>query len=42
MLSHGSLLIMPAGSQFTHRHKIPKAGRKVNPRISLTFRGLLL
>lgn len=42
MLSHGSLLLMPPGSQFTHMHKIPKAGRKVNPRISLTFRGLLL
>jgi|GEM_PF-4530953 len=32
---------MPAGSQFTHVHRIPKVGHKVGPCLSLTFRGLL-
>lgn len=41
-LGHGSVLIMPAGFQQTHQHKIPKAGREVGPRISLTYRGLLV
>ena len=40
-LGHGSLLIMGPGFQQTHQHKIPKAGREVGPRISLTYRGLV-
>ena len=40
LLAPGSLLIMHAGMQRTHQHRIPKAGRIVTPRISLTFRGL--
>ena len=40
-LDHGSLIFMKAGMQSTHFHRIPKAGYKVRPRISLTFRGLL-
>lgn len=38
-LASGSLLIMKAGMQQTHLHRIPKAGRIVGPRISLTYRG---
>ncbi len=41
LLKNGSLLFMPAGFQATHQHRIPKAGRVVGPRISLTFRSLL-
>ena len=41
MLESGSLFIMPAGSQFTHEHRIPKVGEKTGERISLTFRGLV-
>jgi alkylated DNA repair dioxygenase AlkB len=37
----GSLLIMPAGLQQTHQHRIPKASYKCGPRISLTYRSLL-
>jgi alkylated DNA repair dioxygenase AlkB len=40
VLNDGSLFLMPAGSQFTHMHKIPKAGHVVRPRISLTYRKL--
>ena len=40
MLGPGSLLLMNAGMQQTHWHRIPKAGRVVGPRISLTFRKL--
>lgn len=40
LLQHGSLCMMQAGMQDTHQHRIPKAGREVGPRISLTFRGL--
>lgn len=40
-LEPGSVLIMHPGMQQTHLHRIPKAGHKVGPRISLTFRGLL-
>jgi len=39
-VEHGSLLLMHPGMQSTHLHKIPKAGYKSRPRISLTFRGL--
>lgn len=40
VLAPGSLLLMHAGMQDTHQHRIPKAGRIVTPRVSLTFRGL--
>lgn len=39
VLGHGSLCLMAAGMQDTHDHRIPKAGFKCGPRISLTFRG---
>jgi alkylated DNA repair dioxygenase AlkB len=41
LLESGSLCLMDAGMQFTHQHRIPKAGIVVMPRISLTYRGLL-
>ncbi len=41
-LDSGSLLIMPAGFQLTHQHKIPKGDRPMGPRVSLTYRGLLV
>lgn len=41
LLQHGSLCLMAPGMQDTHQHKIPKAGRKLGPRISLTFRGVV-
>lgn len=40
-LTNGSLLLMKPGMQFTHQHKIPKAGFVCRPRISLTYRALL-
>lgn len=40
LLQDGSLLIMPAGMQQTHHHRILKVGGRVGPRISLTYRGL--
>jgi alkylated DNA repair dioxygenase AlkB len=40
-LEPGSLLLMHAGMQDTHLHRIPKVGRKTDPRISLTYRGLV-
>jgi alkylated DNA repair dioxygenase AlkB len=40
-LENGSLALMEPGMQFTHVHKIPKAGFVAEPRISLTFRGLV-
>lgn len=39
-LENGSGLLMGAGMQDTHDHRIPKADRKCGPRISFTFRGL--
>ena len=39
-LEPGSLLLMHAGMQSTHYHRIPKVGKAVGPRISLTFRSL--
>ena len=39
LLGHGSLLIMPAGYQQTHYHRIPKCDRMCGERISLTYRG---
>lgn len=41
-LGNGSLCLMAAGMQDTHQHRIPKAGRVVGPRISLTFRGTVV
>ena len=40
-MAHGSLVLMGAGMQQTHQHRIPKHGAKCGPRISLTFRGML-
>jgi len=40
-LGPGSVFIMHPGMQQTHQHRIPKAGKVVSPRISLTFRGYL-
>lgn len=39
-LVNGSLLVMEAGCQQTHLHRIPKVGHRVGPRVSLTFRFL--
>ncbi|MBB4861227.1 alkylated DNA repair dioxygenase AlkB [Pseudomonas nitritireducens] len=41
LLESGSLFVMPAGMQQTHKHRIPKHDRPCKPRISLTFRGLV-
>lgn len=41
LLNNGSGLLMEAGMQDTHDHRIPKAGRKLGPRVSFTFRGLV-
>ena len=43
ILEHGSLLLMPAGSQHTHQHKITRSSdvEQARPRISLTFRSLM-
>lgn len=41
-LGNGSLLIMAPGMQDTHHHRIPKAGRVVGKRVSMTFRGWIL
>jgi hypothetical protein len=38
LLAHGSLLVMPAGFQLEYEHRIPKGDRKMEPRVSLTFR----
>lgn len=37
-LADGSLFVMPAGMQDTHKHRIPRNDRPCGPRISLTFR----
>lgn len=39
-LESGSGMLMGAGMQDTHDHRIPKCDRKCGPRISFTFRGL--
>ena len=39
-LENCSGLLMTAGMQDTHDHRIPKSGFKCGPRISFTFRGL--
>jgi hypothetical protein len=38
LLEHGSIFVMPRGMQRTHEHRIPKGDRKMEPRVSLTFR----
>jgi alkylated DNA repair dioxygenase AlkB len=38
LLGDGSLFIMPAGMQDTHKHRIPKGDHEMGPRISLTYR----
>lgn len=38
LLGDGSIFIMEAGMQDTHKHRIPKGDREMKPRISLTFR----
>jgi alkylated DNA repair dioxygenase AlkB len=39
LLEHGDLFFMRARMQQTHQHRIPKGGRKMDTRVSLTFRG---
>ncbi len=39
LLQHDSMLIMHAGMQLTHQHRIPKHPQPCGDRISLTFRG---
>lgn len=41
LLENGSLLLMHAGMQRDWQHRIPKAGHKCGPRLSLTFRKLV-
>lgn len=41
-LEHGSLLVMPAGTQRHYRHALPKTARPVGERINLTFRDVLV
>ena len=38
LLENGSALIMPAGFQREHQHRIPKGDRPMGPRVSLTYR----
>lgn len=38
LLEDGSLFIMNAGMQDTHKHRIPKHDKECGPRLSLTFR----
>lgn len=38
LLEDRSAFVMPAGFQRTHEHRIPKGGRKMSERVSLTFR----
>lgn len=42
LLENGSMLLMHAGMQDTHQHRIPKHHAKCSTRISLTLRGLIL
>lgn len=41
-LEHGSVFIMPPNFQDAYEHRIPKAGFNVGPRISLTYRALIV
>lgn len=38
LLEHGSIFVMPAGMQRTHRHRIPKGDKPMSTRVSLTYR----
>lgn len=38
LLGSGSLFLMAPGMQKTHQHRIPKGGKKMGVRVSLTFR----
>lgn len=38
LLENGSLFVMPPSFQKTHQHRIPKGGKQMGPRVSLTFR----
>lgn len=38
LLGDGSVFVMPPGFQLTHQHRIPKGGREMGPRVSLTYR----
>lgn len=40
-MDDGSITVMPAGFQHTHQHKIVKGDRKMEGRISLTYRWLV-
>lgn len=40
-LEHGSAAVMLPWMQQSWRHRIPKSGRQVGPRVSLTFRGYI-
>ncbi len=40
-LTHGSLLIMRAGTQANWLHQIPKTARRVEERVNLTFRAIV-
>lgn len=42
LLKPGSLLLMGAGMQETWEHRIPKHSASCGPRISLTYRGLVV
>lgn len=41
-LGHGSAAVMAPLMQKTWRHRIPKSGRQIGTRISLTYRGYLV
>lgn len=41
-LSHGSLLLMKGETQHFWQHHVPKTRKKIDPRINLTFRKILL
>lgn len=41
MLGNGSAFVMPPGFQNTHEHKIPRGGRPMGKRISLTYRNII-
>lgn len=41
LLADGSLFVMPPGFQALYQHRIPKGGRAMGARVSLTFRAFL-
>ncbi len=40
-LGNGALLVMRGTTQHFWRHRVPKTGRKIGPRVNLTFRRIL-